>query len=191
MRILALDLSTICSGFAIIDATAPVTDNIKLLRFGTIEPFEGLSESEKYFVIAHQAEMLIRVFHPDELIIEDTFYSKDPTVLKKLNRLAGHVQAIWYKLRRKDAIFYMAVSARKTFGISGKATKPEIVEAVNKYCGLRGRLKDHNAADAVVMAYHHALSGADKAEQLVDPVLPEESTDFVKPIIKEKRVNDG
>jgi len=153
MRILGLDLSTVCSGFALIEATASSED---LLRFGTIEPYDDLSESEKYFMIAHQVEMLIRLFHPDDVVIEDTFYSKDPTVLKKLNRLAGHVQAIWFKLRRKDAFFYMATSARKTFGISGKSEKAEIVTAVNTRFSLRGRIKDHNMADAVVVAYHHA-----------------------------------
>ena len=197
MRILALDLSTVCSGFALVEATAPVTAEVKLLRFGVIEPFEGLTESEKYFMIAHQVDLLIRLFKPDHLVIEDTFYSKDPTVLKKLNRLAGHVQAIWYKLRRMDAVFYMAVSARKSLGgLSGKASKEEIVEAVNKFFGLRGRLKDHNSADAVVMAYHHAMTGAFKtapvvttepsldATETIEPPVP---TDFTKPIIKEKK----
>jgi Holliday junction resolvasome RuvABC endonuclease subunit len=197
MRILGLDLSTVCSGFSIIETTAPTKEATQLLRYGVIEPFEGLSESEKYFMIAHQVDLLIRLFKPDCLVIEDTFYSKDPTVLKKLNRLAGHIQAIWFKLRRMDAVFYMAVSARKTLGgLSGKAKKEEIVVAVNQFFGLRGRLKDHNSADAVVIAYHHAMTGAFKkapevtTEPTLDPieaVEPPSPTDFCNPIVKEKK----
>ena len=197
MRILGCDLSTVASGFSLIESSGPTKEQTQLLRFGVIEPFEGLSESEKYFMIAHQFDLLIRLFRPDCLVIEDTFYSKDPTVLKKLNRLAGHIQSVWFKLRRMDAVFYMAVSARKTLGgLSGKAKKEEIVTAVNQFFGLRGRLKNHNSADAVVIAYHHAMTGAFKTvsevttEPTLDPietVEPPVLSDFEKPIIKEKR----
>ena len=196
MRIIGCDLSTVSSGWSLFETTGPTKEQTTLLRYGVIEPLAGLTESEKYFVIAHQFDMLIRLFKPDGLVIEDTFYSKDPTVLKKLNRLAGHVQSVWFKLRRLDAVFYMAMSARKTMGgLSGKASKEEIVEAVNKFFGLRGRLKDHNSADAIVVAYHHIITNAFKPQTpVVEPdieptaaVEPPSPNDFTKPIPKDKK----
>lgn len=200
MKILGADLSTCASGWSLLESTGPTKEQTQLLRYGVIEPLEDLTESEKFFVFAHQFDMLIRLFKPDCLVIEDTFYSKDPTVLKKLNRLAGHIQAVWFKLRRMDAVFYMAMSARKSLGgLSGKATKPEIVEAVNKFFGLRGRLKDHNAADAIVIAYHHVMVGAfaltggivDPTSDTMETVESPSPVDFVKPIAKEKKDTNG
>jgi crossover junction endodeoxyribonuclease RuvC len=196
MRIIGCDLSTVASGWSLLESSGPTKEQTQLLRYGVIEPMDGLTESEKFFVFAHQFDMLIRLFKPDCLVIEDTFYSKDPTVLKKLNRLAGHIQSVWFKLRRMDAVFYMAMSARRSLGgLSGKAKKEEIVTAVNQFFGLRGRLKDHNAADAVVIAYHHAVTGAFRPpEVVVEPTLdsmevvePPSPSDFAKPLPKEKK----
>ena len=196
MKVLGLDLSTVASGWSLFESTGPSKETTQLLRYGVIEPLDGLTESEKYFVFAHQVDMLIRLFKPDCLVIEDTFYSKDPTVLKKLNRLAGHIQSVWFKLRRMDAHFYMAMSARKTLGgLSGKAKKEEIVTAVNQFFGLRGRLKDHNAADAIVIAYHHIITAAfTPAVRIIEPTLdpvadiePPTPGDFAKPLPKDKK----
>jgi hypothetical protein len=99
-----------------------------------------------------------------------------------------------------DAVFYMAMSARKSLGgLSGRAKKEEIVAAVNQFFGLRGRLKDHNAADAIVIAYHHAMTGAFKIQEVVveptlDPaeaVEPPSPAEFAKPIPKEKKRKVG
>lgn len=156
MRTFALDLSTVATGWALFDGES-------LQKYNVIKPDSDLSESEKYFYITQSVATLLRLYKPTDLAIEDTFYSKDPTVLKKLNRIAGQIMFIWYTLSKKDPVFYMASSARKATGISGIAKKPEIVEAVNKMFKLRGRLKDHNMADAIVVGYcHWAKTSIDK-----------------------------
>ena len=148
MRTFALDISTIATGWAIFDGTS-------LQKYNVIKPDSEFSESEKYFYITQSVATLLRLYKPTDLAIEDTFYSKDPTVLKKLNRLAGQIMYIWYTLSKKDPVFYMASSARKTAEIDVRGTKKEITEAVNKKFGLRGRLKDHNMADAILVGYCH------------------------------------
>ena len=194
MRIIGLDLaSTAMTGWSLLEASAPSKESIQLLQYGTLEPFDDMAEAEKYFLISQQIETLLRLFRPDNLVIEDTFFSKNVTVLKKLNRLAGHVQASWYKLHHSEAYFYMATSTRKSLdGLSGKATKEEIVAAVNKFFGLRGKLTDHNAADAIVTAYHFAMTDAfkkpdDLPKETPDVIVekPPVVKDFAKPIPKE------
>jgi Holliday junction resolvasome RuvABC endonuclease subunit len=149
MRILSLDLSTVASGYAVFDGD-------KLLTYGVIHPADDLSESARYFHIAHQITGLIQIYNPDDLVIEDTFCGPNVVTLKQLNRLAGCVLFFWFSKKRREAYFYMAMSARKYFPeLKGNSTKEEIVEAVNKFFKLRGKLTDHNIADAIVMGHHH------------------------------------
>jgi len=155
MRILALDLSTVASGYCILDDSKPQTP----VAWGVIEPDKNFNEIEKYFYITNRIAILIKLYRPDDLTIEDTFYSKDPTVLKKLNRLAGQVMYLWYKAKSKEVYFYMAMSARKSIpDLKGTASKEEIVVAVNKFFGMRGKVTDHNTADAFVLANHHLMA---------------------------------
>ena len=195
MKILSLDLSTVCSGWDLFESTAPTYEATKLHRYGTIEPLPKLSESERYFCITHQVDMLIRLFRPDQLVIEDTFCGKNVTTLKTLNRLAGHVQSVWFRLRQRDAAFYMPAQTRKSVGLSGRAEKPEIVEGVNKFFKLRGKVTDHNAADSIVLGYHHILTGAfapaggveDPTLDTVETIEPPSPSEFVKPLPKDKK----
>lgn len=165
MRLLSLDISTVATGWAIFD-------DGKIAHSGLIEPDRNLSDSARYYWITHHVTGLIKMYKPNDVVIEDTFYLKDPTVLKKLNRIAGQVMYIWYSMSGKSPYFYMAVQARKSIPeLKGNAKKEEIVEAVNKFFGLRGKLTDDNIADAIVTGYHHfVVSSNDGGRQVpLDP----------------------
>jgi crossover junction endodeoxyribonuclease RuvC len=160
--ILGLDLSSVASGWSLFH-------DDKLAAMGVISPDSDLSETGKIFFITHSVYGLFKIYKPTELVIEDTFYSKDPTVLKKLNRIAGAIQYTWFNLRATDPSFYMAISARKSIpNLKGNSDKEEIVKLVNQHFNLRGRLKDHNIADAIVVAYHHVVH--DNMEKLKAPL---------------------
>jgi len=148
MKTFGLDLSTVATGWSFFDGD-------KLLHYGLIAPPKDLTESEKYFYISQSVATLIRILRPTELSVEDTYYSKDPTVLKKLNRIAGQIMFVWYTFAKKEPHYYMASSARNSIGIKGNSTKEEVTEAVNKFFKKRGSIKDHNIADAIVTGYHH------------------------------------
>lgn len=163
MKILTWDVSTVATGWAYMD-------DDKIIDYGVIKPPEDLSESAKYFYVTHSALGLLKLYRPSTIVIEDTFFAKDPTVLKKLNRIAGQIMFIWFQSTGREAVFYMATTARKDFpGLNGRSKKEEIVEAVNKHFELRGRVKDHNIADALVLGYHHYL--ATRPE--IGPVAPD------------------
>jgi Holliday junction resolvasome RuvABC endonuclease subunit len=152
MKTLSFDVSTVATGWAFMD-------DDKIIAYDVICPPDDLSESAKYFYIAHSALGLMKLYRPRDVVIEDTFFAKDPTVLKKLNRIAGQIMLLWFQISGHEAVFYMAMTARKDFpGLKGTSKKEEIVEAVNKHFNLRGRLKDHNIADALVLGYHYYLA---------------------------------
>jgi len=155
IRTLALDISTVATGWAIMD-------NDKIVKVGVISSDKGLSDSARYYLITHTIKGIIIAYKPTDLAVEDTFYAKDPTVLKKLSRLAGQAMYLWFKMSGKTLNFYMAMSSRKSFpGLTGRSSKDEIVVAVNKHFKLRGRLKDNNAADALVTGYHHYVKSVE------------------------------
>lgn len=158
MKTLALDISSVATGWA-------VFKGINLVATGVINPPKtNLSEAAKFYYIAHSVVAIIKLYRPTSLAIEDTFYSKDPTVLKKLNRIAGQIQYLWFSFCGKDPYFYMASSARKSFeGLTGKSKKDEIVIAVNRFFKIR--LKDDNIADAVVIGWHHVSKQINEGKQ--------------------------
>jgi len=155
MRTFGLDLSTIASGWALFDGD-------KLLRYGVIKPDKDLNQTEKYFYITQTVVTLWKLYRPTDLSIEDTFIHPDPkkanpASVKKLNRIAGQIMYAWYLLTRKEAAFYMASSARGAINVSGRADKKEVTAGVNKFFKLRGRVKDDNMADAIVVGYKHVV----------------------------------
>ena len=158
MKTLALDISSVATGWAVFKGN-------DLVATGVINPPKtNLSQAAKFYYISHSVAAIIKLYRPTSLAIEDTFYSKDPTVLKKLNRIAGQIQYLWFSFCGKDPYFYMASSARTSFeGLTGKSKKDEIVSAVNKF--FKMRLKDHNIADAIVIGWHHVTKQINKGNQ--------------------------
>lgn len=148
MRTFALDISTVATGWALFDGE-------DLVKYGVIKPDPEFSQTERYFFVTQSVVTLLKIFKPTDLAIEDTFYSKDPTVLKKLNRIAGQIMYAWYAITRKEPFFYMASQARGAIDVSGKATKKEVTDAVNIHFKLRGKVKDDNIADAIVIGACH------------------------------------
>ena len=155
MKTLGLDLSSVATGWASFD-------DEELVASGVINPPKStLSESAKFFYIAHSVAGLMKIYRPTDISVEDTFFAKDPTVLKKLNRIAGQIQYLWFSYSGRQVNFYMASTVRKSFpGLTGKSKKEEIVSAVNKEFHMR--TKDHNIADAIVVGWHHVLIGLGK-----------------------------
>lgn len=176
MRILGLDISTVATGWAIYDS---LTEN--LIRYDVIKPSKDLNHDQKLLVIAQSVDLILKTYRGiTDISIEDTFISKDPTAVKKLNRIAGAIIHLWYLRKGKEANFYMASSARKSMDIPGNSQKEEVTKAVNKRFGLR--LKDHNVADAIVVAHCHAVKVKPEIEivKTKDGYLP-------KDVVKERR----
>ena len=87
------------------------------------------------------------------MAIEDTFMGKNHVTFKALNRLAGQIIYACFVHNRTEPEFYMATTARAAVGINGKATKTEVTQGVNELFKLRGRVKDDNISDAIVIGY--------------------------------------
>jgi Holliday junction resolvasome RuvABC endonuclease subunit len=116
--LLALDLSTERTGYAIFDFDG------KLHDLGHITPPGKLSVNRRVQRVVYH----IREFYPGitEVAIEDVFLGKNVRSLKELCRLSGAVIYSWMYTMDKEPWMCMAVHARKLLKIDPSARKSDI-----------------------------------------------------------------
>jgi hypothetical protein len=130
MKVLALDVSTSTTGFAVID------DKLKLLEYGQFSIKDRTLSDTMYTVeITDKALPLTEKYKVDNIIIEDIF-CVDPKVFRRWARVHGGIAITWYKKTKKEPTFMMAVSARPKTNISGKASKIEVQLEISKRYNL-------------------------------------------------------
>lgn len=120
MSILALDLSSKCSGWSIFSKSG------SLLNRGRITPSPEINSLMKLHYITDKVKELYQGI--DELVIEDIFLSSfgNVDVLKYLARLSGAIIYSWIVEKYKIPHFYMANKARPLAGAKGNSKKAEI-----------------------------------------------------------------
>jgi len=148
MRVLGLDISSVATGWAIVDEGKPIAK-------GVINLDAKLSPGAKTWYLHHQVETMIILYKPDELAVEDVFLKLNYATTKVLSRLAGAIQELWYAASGKDVIFYYAITARSqaAMGVKPASPKEQIMEAVNTKFKFRPAIVDNNVSDAVLIAY--------------------------------------
>ncbi len=148
MRVLGLDISSVATGWAVVDEGKPIVK-------GVINLDPKLSPGAKTWYLRHQVETLIVLYKPNELAVEDVFLKINYATTKVLSRLAGTIQELWYSVSGKDVLFYYAVTARSQadLGIKPASPKEQIMEATNKKFKFRPAIVDNNVSDAVLIAY--------------------------------------
>jgi Holliday junction resolvasome RuvABC endonuclease subunit len=130
MKVLALDVSTSTTGFAVVDS------NLKLLEYGQFTIKDRTLSDTMYTVeITDKSLSLAEKYKVDAIIIEDIF-CVDPKVFRRWARVHGGMAITWYKKAKKEPVFMMAVSARPKTNISGKASKIEVQLEISKRYNL-------------------------------------------------------
>jgi crossover junction endodeoxyribonuclease RuvC len=118
--ILALDVSTSTTGYALMD----MDEN--LLDYGqfSIEN-RNLSDIQYTTFITKEVFKLVKEFKPTDLIIENVFCGPNVRNFQTWNRVHGGVGMSW-AVKHNEPLFMMATEARRRVGLNGKATKVEI-----------------------------------------------------------------
>jgi crossover junction endodeoxyribonuclease RuvC len=131
MKVLALDVSTSTTGFAVVDS------NLKLLDYGQFTIKDRTLSDTMYTVeITDKALALAEKYKVDGIVIEDIYFSKQPQLFRRWARVHGGMALTWYKKTKKEPVFIMAISARPKAGINGKATKIEVQLEITKRYNL-------------------------------------------------------
>lgn len=143
---MGVDPSTTSTGFAILN------EKKELLKYGTINPPEGLSHQDKLKYLFNELNELIRDFEIQGIVCEDQFSRNNVDTLKKLTRTCSIVMLV-SSLHDLPLELSYPSSWRKVFHGKGNVVKKDTVALVNVVHNLKLRLKDNDIADAIGLAH--------------------------------------
>lgn len=149
MKYLGLDLSTVSTGYAILEDS-------NLVESGQIQPDESMDTMARIIYTCNKLIHVLQTHQPDKVIIEDTYYGRNAEVFKMLSRLGGCVYYAlsFHSLKTGMPIeFVKTTQARKSMGMLSKSNKKLVIAYVNSKFNLSLTYKDNDEADAIVTAY--------------------------------------
>jgi len=148
--ILGLDLSSVNSGYSILD------DDLSLVAFGSIIPVKNATHSEKLVYIYENIDELFKKYEITQVAIEDQHLRSNVDTLKLLSRIAG-VAMLCAKQHGASVTLYPAPTIKMCFTGSGKADKKQMIARAIELYNLKRNQIDDNISDAIGVAYTHAV----------------------------------
>lgn len=143
--IMSLDPSLTETGWAIMDL------NMKLIDYGAITPHARTREKVLLYEY-NELTTLIHKYQPVAIACEEQFLGRKPTTLKALSQLRG----VLMLLGAQEGIpmtYYYPATIKATAAGSGRATKEDVIIAINKKFKLT--LDNDNIADAIAIGVTH------------------------------------
>ena len=119
MKILGIDISSSCTGYALIE-------DDRLVDFGAIEPRGKLTEQQKLVLFGQELADVISRFKPTEIAIEDVVLVKSIVTAKMLSRFSAVARIEAYKYQKRDVALYEPPAWKKAMGLHGFAEKCEV-----------------------------------------------------------------
>ena len=154
MIILGIDPGVATIGFGVIRAQRGQNT---LLQYGVITTPAGLPLSNRLLQISNDMEELIHTFHPDEMAVEELFFTNNITTGIGVAQARGVI--LLAAERRGVPIFEYSPSQVKQAVVGyGKAEKRQVMDMTRRLLGLSAPPKPDDAADAVAIALCHARS---------------------------------
>ncbi len=158
MRILGIDPGIATVGFGVLDV---IKGGQSLVSCGVITTEAGLSLSCRLDRIYRDIQELITVFQPQELAVEELFFSKNITTGIPVAHGRGVVLLAGYQAGLH--IFeYTPMQVKQAVVGYGKAEKQQVMDMVRRLLHLQAVPKPDDAADAVAVALCHARSATSR-----------------------------
>jgi crossover junction endodeoxyribonuclease RuvC len=150
--ILGIDPGTATTGFGLIEFNGY---DFRLLDFGSIETSKELPHHERIRQIVSDLSSLIREYHPDQVAIEELFFSKNVTTAMKVAESRG---AIIYALSESNLApaEYKPNQVKVNICGYGSAPKIQVQKMVQIILNLKHLPRPDDAADALAIAICHA-----------------------------------
>lgn len=158
MRILGIDPGIATVGFGVLDV---VKNRQSLVSCGVITTEAGLSLSCRLEHIYRDIQELITEFQPQDLAVEELFFSKNITTGIPVAHGRGVVLLAGYQAGLH--IFeYTPMQVKQAVVGYGKAEKQQVMDMVRRLLHLQAVPKPDDAADAVAVALCHARSATSR-----------------------------
>ena len=154
MRILGIDPGIAIVGFGLIESDR---GNMRMLQYGAVTTEAGLPLATRLVQIEDDMRALIRQLPPDEIAIEELFFSKNITTGIAVAHGRGVVLCTAERLG--IPIFeYTPMQVKQAVVGYGLAEKRQVMDMTRRLLKLKAVPKPDDAADALAIAICHARS---------------------------------
>ena len=148
MRILGIDPGVAIVGFGVIEADR---GKQKMVQYGAINTEAGLPLATRLVQINRDLEQLITLFQPDEIAIEELFFSKNITTGIAVAHARGVILYTAEKMQ-VPVYEYTPMQVKQAVVGYGLAEKTQVMDMVRRLLKLKTVPRPDDAADALAIA---------------------------------------
>lgn len=158
MRILGIDPGLAIVGWGVVEYTGA---HFKTVAYGSIETPAGTRTEERLKAIFEGMNQLISTYHPDEMSIEELFFTNNITTGIRVAEARGVILLAAERAGIKIQEYTPPQVKQAVVGY-GKAEKRQVISMVTMLLGLKNPPKPDDTADALALAICHAHSNNSK-----------------------------
>ena len=148
MRILGIDPGVAIVGFGLIESERGA---VRMLQYGAVNTSAGLPLATRLVQIEQDLTQLIQQFKPDEIAIDELFFSKNITTGIAVAHGRGVILCTAEKLG-VPIYEYTPMQVKQAVTGYGKAVKKQVQEMTRMLLSLPAVPKPDDTADALAMA---------------------------------------
>ena len=152
MVILGIDPGVATIGFGLVRAER---NRNQLLRYGVITTPPGIPLSNRLLQISNDMEELIHAFHPDEMAVEELFFTKNITTGIAVAHGRGVILLAAEKLG-VPVFEYTPMQVKQAVVGYGKAEKRQVMLMTQRLLHMKEIPRPDDAADALALAICHS-----------------------------------
>lgn len=149
---MGIDPGTAITGYGIIKLS---NNDCFPVAYGIIETPKEHALSKRLSVIYNGMNTLIKKYKPDEIAVEELFFSKNTKTAISVSHARG-VILLACELSGVKLFEYKPIVVKKTVSGHGKADKKEMQKSVSLLLKLKKIPKPDDAADALAIAFTHS-----------------------------------
>ena len=154
MRILGIDPGIAIVGFGLIESNR---GSVQMLQYGAVTTEAGLPLATRLVHIENDMTALIAQLKPDEIAVEELFFSKNITTGIAVAHGRGVILCTAERLG--VPIFeYTPMQVKQAVAGYGLADKKQVMDMTKRLLNLKAVPKPDDAADALAIAICHARS---------------------------------
>ena len=154
MRILGIDPGIAIVGFGLIESNR---GSVRMLQYGAVTTEAGLPLATRLVQIENDMTALISQLKPDEIAVEELFFSKNITTGIAVAHGRGVILCTAERLG--VPIFeYTPMQVKQAVAGYGLADKKHVMDMTKRLLKLKAVPKPDDAADALAIAICHARS---------------------------------
>ncbi len=167
MRILGIDPGVATIGFGLIEADRA---NVRLLQYGVITTPAGLPLSSRLYQISQDMSQLLEQFKPQEMAVEELFFSKNITTGIAVAHGRGGI-LLEAERAGGPAYEYTPMQVKQAVAGYGGAEKRQVMLMTQRLLRMKNIPRPDDAADALAIAICHGRSATSllNAERKFDP----------------------